>query len=401
MISWKGISNHLQKAFFDTLITWKNEFYSIFKDGGVLVIFIIAPILYPMLYAWLYNPEVTQDVPMVVVDPINDKDTRTFRRMVDATKDIKIVGICANMEEAKEALKEKKAFSILEFDRNYSKDIMHYKQGQVNLYCDMSSMLYYKGALIALTAVSQQLDAKIMQQRLYSLSKREMEISQAPLKYEEVFLYNPQNGYGSFLIPSVLILIIQQLILLGIGMRTGTDRDQNKFADLIPIQQERSGTFRIIFGKALAYSMIWSILVIWLLWIVPDIFVLPKIGDAMTLVAFFLPFLIDCTFFGMAFSALVRDRESVFVVVVSLSVVLLFMSGISWPRTSIPDVWRYISYILPSTAGINAYVKLNSMGGTLANVKYEYLTILIQTFVYVIITWFVYRKAIIDSKKEI
>ena len=47
---------------------------------------------------------------------------------------------------------------------------------------------------------------------------RQDEISRMPIKYAYVQLYNPQSGFATFLIPPVLMLIIQQTLLLGIGM---------------------------------------------------------------------------------------------------------------------------------------------------------------------------------------
>ena len=54
------------------------------------------------------------------------------------------------------------------------------------------------------------------------------------------------------------------------------------------------------------------------------------------------------------------------------SVPLLFISGISWPGAAIPPFWKYVSYIFPSTFGINGFVKINNMGATLSEVAFEY-----------------------------
>ena len=50
-------------------------------------------------------------------------------------------------------------------------------------------------------------------------TERQDEISTAPIEYEDISLFNPQDGFASFLIPAVLILIIQQTLLLGIGLQ--------------------------------------------------------------------------------------------------------------------------------------------------------------------------------------
>jgi ABC-2 type transport system permease protein len=57
--------------------------------------------------------------------------------------------------------------------------------------------------------------------------------------------------------------------------------------------------------------------------------------------------------------------------VVFLSLPLLFMSGISWPQSAIPGYWQGVSWLFPSTFGIRAYARLNTMGATLGDVTTE------------------------------
>ena len=47
---------------------WRQEMMQVFRDEGVLIFFIIVPLIYPLLYSWIYNNETVRDVPVVVVD---------------------------------------------------------------------------------------------------------------------------------------------------------------------------------------------------------------------------------------------------------------------------------------------------------------------------------------------
>ena len=37
---------------------WRKEFEMVMRDQGVLIFFLLVPLLYPILYAWIYNNEV-------------------------------------------------------------------------------------------------------------------------------------------------------------------------------------------------------------------------------------------------------------------------------------------------------------------------------------------------------
>lgn len=93
------------------------------------------------------------------------------------------------------------------------------------------------------------------------------QITVDPIPYESVALFNSQNGFASFLVPAILILVLQQTLILGIGMLGGTAREKNRFHSLVPICRHFNGTLRIVFGKSLTYlcCMWWFASGYWLL----------------------------------------------------------------------------------------------------------------------------------------
>ena len=93
----------------------------------------------------------------------------------------------------------------------------------------------------------------------------------------------------------------------------------------------------------------------------------------------------------MTVSCLVRYRENVMLIMVFVSVPLLFLTGVSWPQTEIPGFWQGVSSLFPSTFGVRAYIRLNSMGGTLSDVLTEYRILWCHVVVYFIVACLVYR----------
>ena len=385
----------------DMLYIWKQEIQSTFRDQGVLIFFVLVPLVYPLIYAFIYTNETIREVPAVVVDNSRSALSREYLRKVDATPDVNIVSYCADMEEAKQMLKERKAYGIIYIPEDFSSNIARGKQTQVSLFCDMSGLLYYKALLLANTNVSLDMNADIKMQRAGNTTERQDEITAYPIEYEDVALYNPTNGFAAFLIPAVLMLIIQQTLLLGIGLSAGTAREHNRFKDLVPINRHYNGTLRIVMGKGLSYFMVYVLVSAYVLCVVPWLFKLNQIGIPGVLPLFILPYLAACIFFSMTASIAIRNRETCMMLFVFTSVPLLFLSGISWPGSAIPAFWRYFSYIFPSTFGINGYVRINSMGATLNEVTFEYHALWLQAGIYFLTTCLVYRWQIIRSRKHV
>lgn len=378
----------------------RDELKTVFKDQGVLIFFILVPLAYPILYAFIYTNEVVRDVPVAVVDMNKSTLSRTFLRYADASPDLQLQSYCADMEEAKELIKERKVYGIIYIPKDFSYDVANGTQTHVSIYCDMSGMLYYKAILTATTEASLNMNKKIKIGRLGNTTSREDEISTVPIAYEAVSLFNPHNGFASFLIPAVLILIIQQTLLLGIGLSAGTAREKNRFRDLIPMNRQYKGTLRIVLGKSLAYLLIYAVVSAYVLCLIPQWFSLVQIAQPATLLVFTLPYLLACTFFAMTCSIFIHHREACMMIYVFTSVPLLFISGISWPEAAIPKFWEIVSYIFPSTFGINGFVRINTMGATLDQVLPEYCKLWTQTVIYFITTCIVYRRQIILSKQH-
>ncbi len=394
------LRDKITQGFNDLFYIWWEELKSVFKDQGVLIFFFLVPLAYPILYAFIYTNETVREVPVAVVDLSHSSLSRKFLRDVDASADLHIVAYCSDLEEAKEIMRQKGAYGTIYIPEHFSDDIVKGIQTQVQIYCDMSGLLYYKALLSTCTDVSLEMNKRIKISRLGNTTDRQDEVGTQPLEYENVALFNPQNGFASFLIPAVLILIIQQTLLLGIGLAAGTARENNRFRDLVPLNKRYHGTLRIVLSKSLVYFMIYMLMGTYILCAVPRMFSLVQIAQPDVLFAFLIPYLLACIFFAMTASIAIRNRETCMLIFVFTSLPLLFISGISWPGAAVPSFWKYVSWLFPSTFGINGFVRINSMGATLQEVLFEYRALWLQTGVYFLTTCWVYRHQILLSRKH-
>ena len=85
---------------------------------------------------------------------------------------------------------------------------------------------------------------------------------------------------------------------------------------------------------------------------------------------------------------------------VFVSLPLLFLSGVSWPQTSIPGYLQGVSWLFPSTFGIRAYLRLNSMGGSIGDVSLELRCLWIQAAAYLATACLVYGHQLYISRQH-
>lgn len=395
-----SIKDYWKKSFHDWNYIFKEEMRTIFKDAGILIFFVLVPLAYPLLYTFIYTEETVRDVPVAVIDESNTTTSRDYLRRVDGTADVAIVAYCSNMEEARRLMRQRDIYGIIYIPSDFSKAIAKQQQTSVRIYVDMSGLLYYKALLTANTNVSLEMNAEIKIERAGNSTKEQDKLTEHPIAYEEVSIYNPQSGFASFLIPAVLILIIQQTLLLGVGLAAGTAREHNLLRELAPFSRQQRGLMRIVLGKSAAYLLVYLPIAVYVLGVVPKIFHLNQIGNPGILALFVIPYLLACIFFAMTLSGLVKRRETCILLFVFSSIILLFISGVSWPGSALPRLWQYVSYLFPSTFGINGFLKINNMGATLLEVRSEWAMLWGQALIYFCLTILIYRQSIINSRKR-
>jgi len=363
----------------------KHEIRTIMKDGGVVMFFIIVPIAYPILYSWMYNNEGVKEVPTVFVDQSHSFLSRTFIRNCDATDGIKVVKVVSSLNDAQELQRQQECHAIVLLPENFAQQINRGEQGTVLFYADLSGMFYYKGVYSALTDVSLEIGKDIKISRMKTYTDKDESIASSPLEYESVSLFNPQNGYGTFILPAVLILIIQQTMILGVGMLSGTRHERRVYTGRIITKRTVIGGFANTLGRSFSYFFIYIATTAYTLLLIPHIFKLVQLADSSTLIPFLLPYLLSVTFFSMLISRFVKERESIILLMVFTSMPFLLLSGISWPTNALPGFWKVISWCIPSTSGINGFVKINSLGANLNDIRPELIALWTQVVVYFII----------------
>ena len=255
---------------------WRREMQQVIKDEGILIFFFVVPIAYPLLYSWIYNNETVHEVPVCVVDMSNTGLSREFVHKCDASPDIRVAYYAQDLDEGKSLVSRHLVKGVYFIPPDFETNVLRMKQAVVSVYCDMSLMLTYKAIFQTSQLVSMEMGKEIQNKMGGRYTAREEAISARPLDYEDVPIFNPKGGYGSFVLPAVLILILQQTLVLGIGLSAGTAREENPLGALVPVGDKRyESSFAIVIGKSLCYLMIYAVMGAWLVAAVPRIFHFP------------------------------------------------------------------------------------------------------------------------------
>lgn len=387
----KRFFSNIYRGFANLAAVWQREFYLIFHDAGVLLFFFFLTFAYPVIYTIIYNPEVLENIPIAVVDKDRSVQSRELSRMIDATQGMEVFNTVPNMQDARQLMNEKKVYGILEIPTDYGKKLARNEQGVVTFYSEMSLLLRFRTFVSALTDVQLAAGTKVRQGTVDMLGLPAEGMNKMPVDSEAIMLGDPTQGFASFIIPGILILILQQSMVLGVTMLAGGSKERRRRFGGIDPESVNAGPLTTIWGKTLCYVILYIPVCVYVLDIVPLMFNLPHIGDIRQMMLFVVPMLFASAFFGQTLSVFVTERESSMLVIVFTSVVFLFLSGLTWPRYAMNDLWLWIGDAIPATWGVEGFIRMNSNGSPLWEESHPYTMLWVLAAIYMTTAYFITR----------
>lgn len=383
-------------GWFDAMArVFRNEWHLIITDVGALLFFVALPLAYPVVYTLIYNPEVVREMPVAVVDHSRTADSRLLVRTMSASPAIDIYAQCANLDEAKDLFGKNEVFAIVEIPADYSKKLGRGEQAVVPMYFEMSLLLRFRAFLSAFSDIQLKLVSDITNTRLEALGASALGLGGLPVESHSAFVGDPGQGFASFVMPGVLMLIIQQSMVLGICLLAGTSKERRRRnGGIDPLAVRGASVSASIWGKTLCYFVLYIPLTIYIVRFLPEMFSLPHSGAPLDYLLFLVPYLLGSAMFGQALSGLCTERESGFIVIVFTSLIFLFLSGLTWPGYAMNWFWTWLGNLVPATWGVEGFIRINSNAATLAETAHPYTMLWILALGYFIIAWAVDRLSI-------
>lgn len=391
------ISNNIKAGLNNISSIILNEFKTISGSFAIVLVLMGGIFMYGLLYNYMYAPDVVRNVPVVVVDNSKTELSREYIRLLNATPQVDVIATGEDYPQAQELMKMDEAAGILYLPYDFTDRVSRGDESVFIMYETTNAFLNYlamqeasAGSMLALN------DRYRPEMVVFLPSQDAAQLSVAkPINVAGTALYNYTEGYGTYLIPAVLIVIMFQTLLMVIGMVSGEER-QFKLLQVYRPTFGQAG--RLVIGKTFVYMMLYAVFSLFLLGLIPLIFDLPDIGNVWNIIMLLIPFLMATSFFGLTASVVFTDSDAPLLMIAFFSVGLIFLSGVSYPLELMPWYWKLSHFLIPAAPATLAYVKLNSMGASMAEIHTEYVTLWVQCAVYFVLACWVYRYNIRKTK---
>ena len=337
---------------------WWASLLTLLRDKGAVLLLFGAPMLYGFFYPWFYQQQVVQRVPVAVVVQDNSGLARQVLRFAQASPRIDPQQVTGDEAEARDAVLRGTVMGYALIGHDFKRDVLRSDKVVVPVYANGAYPLVSKQVQYGFAEAVGTVSAGVEMKRLQASGQSALQsaASRSPVNVHNVALFNPTEGYGSFVVAAVAILILQQTLLMGGALLVGTWREQG-VAQASVMQWLARLLARCVPGW-LAGLFYFGWIFIW-----QDY---PHGGNpwgALLLLGCFVPAVAGC---ASLLGWWLANRERALQVVLFTSIPLAFMGGFTWPVEALPDALQWLRWLSPSTAGIQASLRLNQMGAPLA-----------------------------------
>ena len=200
------------------------EWRRILGTKSAFSLLILAPLIYGIYYPQPYLNQILRKLPIAVVDNDLSDISRQIVETLDASGALSVTVRARTLAEARTAIDRGKAFAAVEIPADTERDVLKGITAHIPIYADATYLFIFRstasGVATALGTLTSDLvsrgarsDGSLVKAKLASLSPADVLLQP---------IFNPVGGYASYVVPAAFLLILQQTLLIGVAMLTGS-----------------------------------------------------------------------------------------------------------------------------------------------------------------------------------
>lgn len=370
----------------------KAEAKLIFSDVAIVLTIIGGVILYAFLYPQPYAEQSVSALSVSMVDLDKSDISREIAFKINATPQVNITRYDLSEKAAKEALIAGEVKAIIVIPNNFKRDVALNVSPTVAVGADSSYFLIYGSVLegVMRSVLTQSATLKISKLLIKGTPLSGAKESYTSYSLNTINLFNKDNSYTQYVIPAVFILILQQTILIGLGILGGGVNE--RLARNKQNEYEDRDTFLVMSARFIIFASIFLLHMFFYFGFVFSLFHITHIAKISDLLNFGFAFISASIFLGIFLGSLFNSREIATPTVLFSSLPLVFSIGFIWPLEAIPEVVHYLSLLFPVTPAIQGFLGLNQMGASFEQVLPHYGLLWAQVVIYAFLGYYFINK---------
>jgi len=351
------------------------EFLHILRDRRVLVLLLILPPVFTLIFGHAFEASEMTGVPALLINRDATPRTQRFIDIVEKNKTFRWQRVPPEITDEADLLKHR-AWASLVIPAGWSVNLANGNPKPVILYLDGSdtnTATYLEGSVLKSLADFQMKERDMMIDALpdevIELGKKlPVEIRKQFVSLMEAWsavpriLYNPKTRFIDYVVPGIIGLILQLLTVTLMACTIARERESGTLYQLMVTSLRRG---EIVIGKILPYLAV-SILLIIVIFALTAWHFDVRFYQPVALAVLCFLFLLCSLGLGLLISAFSRTQTQAIQFSVFFLLPVFVLSGAFAPLEQLPKVIRYVSEIFPLTHFCRAFRLVNMYHATVS-----------------------------------
>ncbi|HET9987022.1 MAG TPA: ABC transporter permease [Kofleriaceae bacterium] len=310
------------------------EFKHIFRDRGTLIIFFTLPVMQLALFGFL--DQNVRDLPTVVVDQDQSRESRELMDEMRATRTFQIASVTNSPERARAEIARGTVRVGVIIPPDYHDRRARHDNAQFLVLIDGSDSNVSAQALAAINGLVAQANLDALQ-----ATGARPQVSAQP-----IVLFNPEGSTANYIIPGLIAILLQLAAMLLASIAIVREREQGTMEQLLVTPINPTG---LVLGKLAPYLVIGLIEMALILAIMRFGFGVPINGSLLFLFVTAVVYLFALLALGLTISMGAQTSMQAMQAAQMLLLPSIFLSGYIFPVAGLPRVLYWIGRSLPAT----------------------------------------------------
>lgn len=341
----------------------REEWRFIFTNKRLLLVLFAAPVVLTLIFGASYSSGTLTELAVAVFDEDDSQLSRQLIQAIDASPTLRVAEQVSSAAEVERAIDEKRVWAGIVIPADLKEKLSKGEAMPVLAMIDGSNMVVTNIITKGLNQVVATMSAGVSMQGLMKQGMKDDQIYQiiSAIPFEYRILYNPALNYSDFLVYALVVIVVQQMLLLGIGLTVSREREQGTWERFAVW---KTSPWKIAFAKTVPYFFIGILDVLVVSCLTTYVFQMINRGTIWEVLALSACFSFSLCGLGYLISLAFKEQVGALQICMLLAVVSFVLSGYTWPVEALPNAFQWIGKFMPLTYFLDGlkevYLKGNS-----------------------------------------
>ena len=317
----------------------EKEFKHIFRNSFLPKIIVVLPIMIMLVFPWAANMEI-KNINISIIDHDHSPYSQRLVHKIEASSYFILSNISNTNDEAMKSIESNESDIIVEIESGFEKNLI--KEGMTRIMLSANAVNSTKGILgnVYLAGIIKEYASELRGEWIQSSGKNML----PSINIVSQNRFNPHLDYKIFMVPALMVILLTMLcgFLPALNIVSEKETGTIEQINVTPV-----GKFSFIIAKLIPYWIIGFFVLNICLGLAVLLYGLTPAGNLLTVYFFSVIYILVVSGLGLVISNHSATMQQAMFVMFFFMMIMILMSGLFTPVTSMPQWAQNITIINP------------------------------------------------------